>query len=72
MEFLVWIGAAITVLGLAGLGWCIVSAARARGEGLDDAAMKARLQALLAWNLASVGTAGIGLMCVVVGLFLGN
>ena len=70
MELLVWIGAGITLLGLAGLGVCIAGAARARGEALDDAAMKARLQKLLAWNLASVGTAGIGLMCVVVGLFL--
>lgn len=71
MELLVWIGAGITVLGLIGLVACIASAAKTRGEGLDDAAMKARLQKLLAWNLASVGTAGIGLMCVIVGLFLG-
>ena len=70
MELLVWIGAGITVLGLLGLVACIASATKARGEGLDDAAMKARLQKLLAWNLASVGTAGIGLMCVIVGLFL--
>ena len=72
MDLLVWIGAAITVLGLLGLVWCIVRAARARGEGLDDEAMKARLRKLLAWNLASVGTAGIGLMCVITGLFLGG
>lgn len=70
MELLVWIGAGITVLGLLGLVACIASAARARGAGLDDTAMKARLQKLLAWNLASVGTAGLGLMCLIIGLFL--
>ncbi len=71
MELLVWIGAAITVLGLLGLAWCILQAAKARQANLDDAEMKARLQRLIALNLASVGVAGLGLMCVIVGLFLG-
>ncbi len=67
---LVWIGTGITVLGLLGLVWCIVDAARARNAGLDEAGLKSRLQRLVAINLASVGTAGIGIMCVIVGLFL--
>ncbi len=71
MEMLVWIGTGITVLGLLGLVWCMVDATRARNAGLDDAELKVRLQRLLTVNLASLGIAGIGLMSVIVGLFLG-
>ena len=70
MEALVWIGAALTLLGLGGLVWCIVIAARARREGLDDAAMRARLQKVVALNLAALGVSAIGLMTVVLGVFL--
>ena len=70
MEALIWIGAGLTVLGLVGLIWCIVIAARARREGLDDDAMRARLQKVVALNLAALGVSAIGLMTVVLGVVL--
>ena len=70
MEVLIWIGAGLTVIGLVGLIWCIVIAARARCEGLDDDAMRARLQKVVALNLAALGVSAIGLMTVVLGVFL--
>ena len=70
MEVLIWIGAGLTVVGLVGLIWCIVIAARARREGLDDDAMRARLQKVVALNLAALGVSAIGLMTVVLGVFI--
>lgn len=70
MAALVWIGAALAVLGLAGLGWCILAAARARREGLEGAAMEARLRRLVAVNLGALALSGLGLMMVVTGVLL--
>lgn len=70
MEAIVWIGAALTVAGLAMLMWCIVAVMRAKRAGLDDAALKARLQKVVALNLAALGVSGLGLMIVIVGIFL--
>ncbi|WP_298430666.1 hypothetical protein [uncultured Jannaschia sp.] len=70
MAALVWIGAALAVTGLAGLGWCIAVALRARREGLEGAAMEARLRKLVALNLGALAISTIGLMMVVLGVFL--
>lgn len=71
MEMLIWIGAVISLLGVAGLVWCVMGAARARREKLDEAAMKSRLQGLVAWNMAALAVSAIGLMMVVIGILLG-
>lgn len=71
MEMLIWIGALISLIGVAGLVWCVLAAARARRETLDDAAMKSRLQTLVAWNMAALAVSAIGLMMVVIGILLG-
>ena len=70
MEALIWIGAALTLIGVLGLGWCVLIAVRARREGLDEDAMRERLQRVVAINLAALGISAIGLMTVVLGLFL--
>jgi len=70
MGLLVWIGTGITLLGLVGLVWVIVAAKRAQSAGLDDAALKARLERLTAPNLGALAVAAIGLMCVVLGVIL--
>jgi hypothetical protein len=70
MAALIWIGAALTLAGLAGLGWCILVAARAKREGLEGAAMEARLRGLVALNLGALAVSAIGLMTVVLGVFL--
>lgn len=67
---LIWSGAGLTVVGIAMLGWCIVMAMRARRSGLDDDAVKARLQKVVALNLGALAVSAIGLMMVVLGVFL--
>jgi hypothetical protein len=71
MDWLIWIGAALTLAGVAGLVACIVIALRARRAGLTGAAMQARLQRVVALNMAALGLSGIGLALVVAGIFLG-
>ncbi|WP_116131153.1 hypothetical protein [Tropicimonas sp. IMCC34043] len=70
MEYLIWAGAAVSVLGLLGLMGCILTVARAKAQGLDEAALKARLQKVVALNLASLLVSALGLMMVIVGIFL--
>lgn len=70
MEALIWIGAVCTLIGVAGLGACIFIALKARREGLDDGAMKERLQKVVAMNLAALAISSIGLMMVILGIFL--
>ncbi len=71
MEMLVWIGAAVSLMGLGGLIWCILQVNKARRQKLDDEAMRARVQAVLPWNMAALFLSVIGLMLVVVGILLG-
>lgn len=70
MDVLIWIGAALTALGLAGLVWCIFVAARARRAGLEGAAMEARLRRLVALNLGALAFSALGLLMVAVGAIL--
>ena len=70
MEYLIWIGALVTLLGLGGLIWCIVKVQRARARGLDDDALKIELQKVVAVNLGALFLSAIGLMMVVVGILL--
>ena len=71
MEILVWIGAALTVLGLGGVIWSIVAVMRARKAGLDDAALRARVSTILPINLGALFVSMIGLMAVIIGVMLG-
>jgi len=70
MDWLIWIGAGITLLGVVGLVWCIVLAMRAKKAGLPDAEMRAALQRVVVLNLGALAVSGIGLMCVVFGVML--
>ncbi len=70
MDWLIWIGAALTLLGVAGLVWCIVLAMRAKRAGLPDAETRATLQRAVVLNMAALALSGLGLMCVVFGVFL--
>lgn len=71
MGNLIWIGALVSLAGIAGLIWCVMIALRARREGLDDAAMKERLQKVVAINMGALFLSAIGLMMVVIGILLG-
>jgi|LakMenEpi03Aug12_release.lakeMendotaPanAssembly.Ray.scaffolds.fasta_scaffold206816_2 hypothetical protein len=68
MDWLIWIGAAVSLGGIAGLLRCIQLALRARRSGLDSTAMRARLQQIVTFNLAALGVSALGLMLVVMGI----
>lgn len=68
---LIWGGAALTLAGVGALVWCILTVARARRAGLDDAALRERMQGVLAVNLAALAASFIGLMLVLTGILLG-
>lgn len=70
MELLVWIGTAISLAGLAGLVYCILSAFGAKRARLEDAEMRARLKRLTTLNLAALMLSSLGLIVVITGLFL--
>jgi hypothetical protein len=70
MTILIWAGAALTLLGVAGLVACIIMAMRARAAGLTGPAMQARLQRVVVWNMAALAVSFLGLMGVVVGVIL--
>lgn len=70
MEIMVWIGALVSLLGVAGLGWCVVLALRARNSGLPDEEMRGALQKVVIYNMAALGVSALGLMLVVMGIFL--
>lgn len=71
MDILVWVGALISLVGVAGLGWCVVMALRARNSGLPDDEMRTALQKVVVFNMGALGISALGLMMVVMGLFLG-
>ena len=71
MDMLIWAGALVSLIGVAGLIYCVFQATRARRDTTDDAALKARLQALVAMNMAALAISAIGLMMVVIGILLG-
>ena len=71
MQTLIWAGAGTTLLGIVMLGWCVRLAAQARRLAeKDEAASRAALNRVIAWNMAALGLAGLGLMVVIIGLVL--
>lgn len=70
MNILIWIGTAVSMLGLVGLAACIAIVARAKRAGLDDTRMRARLQKVVALNLGALMVSALGLMLVVVGIMM--
>lgn len=70
MEWLVWIGAVITLAGVGVLMGCIRSALRMRKGELPEDQIQAKLQGLAAWNMGGLGMSAVGLTMVVVGLTL--
>lgn len=68
MAAVIWGGAVVTLLGVAGLMVCAMQSLKARALSEDEA--RAVMARVVTWNLASVGVAVLGLMGVVAGLVL--
>lgn len=71
MQSLIWIGAILSLMGVAGLVVCILRALRLRKSGLPDEAMRAGLQKVVMINVIALGVSALGLMMVVMGILLG-
>ena len=71
MDILIWVGVAVSLIGLVGLVYCILFVAKAKRRVLNDDEMKAVLQKALPLNLGSLFLSVIGLMLVILGIFFG-
>ena len=71
MQSLIWAGAAVSLVGVAGLVYCVMRALRARRTGLTDEAMRAELQRVVIINMGALAVSALGLMLVVIGILLG-
>jgi hypothetical protein len=70
MDILIWSGAALSLVGLCGLVYCIIRVAKARKSGLSDAALRAEVKSVMPINLGSLFVSVLGLMMVIIGIFL--
>ncbi|WP_421704877.1 hypothetical protein [Aliiroseovarius sp.] len=70
MDWLIIIGAIISIIGLVGLVASAVQVMRAKKAGLQDDALKARMQKALVLNMGALALSTLGLMVVVLGIFL--
>lgn len=70
-DILIWVGAGLSLLGLAGLVWCIIKVARARKTITDDEKLRAAVQAVIPFNLGALMLSVLGLMMVILGISLG-
>lgn len=71
MAALIWIGAAVSLAGLAGIVVVMLRVRAARRENLPEPDLRARLQKAVALNMAALGLSALGLMMVVIGITLG-
>lgn len=67
---MVWGGAGLSLLGLLGLGWCIIKVSRAKRAQLDDEAMRVVLRKVVPLNMGALFLSVIGLMMVILGISL--
>ncbi len=68
MQWLMWAGAAVSVIGLLGLIFSIVKVSKARRAGLSDEELRAAVQKVIPLNLGSLFLSVMGLMMVIVGI----
>lgn len=71
MDTLIWAGAAVSLIGLIGIFYCIIIAIKAKRANLPDEEMHASLQRLVVLNMAALLLSMVGLMMVVAGILLG-
>lgn len=70
MAALIWIGAAMTVVGLLGIMWCILKVISAKRAGLEGPSLQPVMQRVMVVNLAAFALSALGLAAVVAGIIL--
>ena len=68
MEWLIWVGAAVSLFGLGGLLYCIKRVWSARKAGLSDDELKDVLRQVVPINTGALFISILGLMVVVIGI----
>lgn len=71
MDWLIWLGVALTLIGVALLIYCITAALKAKKQGGSDDDIRARLQKVVALNMGALLISAIGLGAVTIGIILG-
>lgn len=71
MEWLIWLGTGVSLVGLAGLLWSVVTVWKARRAGLSDADLRAAVRKVVPLNTGALFLSVTGLMLVVLGVLLG-
>ena len=71
MDLLIWIGAAITAIGVCGLLWTVVLVRAAKKAATDDDDLRNRLGKVIPINLGMLLLSVMGLMAVILGISLG-
>ncbi|MBR2658222.1 MAG: hypothetical protein IKD58_17390 [Loktanella sp.] len=71
MDIIVAIGAGMSVIGLAGIVYSIVTVMKAKRANLPDEEMRAKMSKVLPVNLGALFVSVLGLMTVALGLMLG-
>jgi len=71
MEIIVWIGAALSAIGLFGIVYSIIAVAKAKRAGLSDEELREQIARILPINLIALFVSMIGLMAVIIGVMLG-
>lgn len=69
-DAMIWTGAAVTLLGVAGLLACVVWVVRLRRSALPEDLMRRMLQRAVVYNMGALFSATLGLMLVVIGIAL--
>ncbi|OUD10594.1 hypothetical protein BVC71_03630 [Marivivens niveibacter] len=70
MDLLIWIGAAVSVIGICGLLFTVVLVRKARKAATDDEDLRARLGKIIPINLGALLFSILGLMAVILGISL--
>lgn len=68
MDYVIWAGTAISVIGLIGLIWCILMVIKAKRAALPDDDMRVLLKKVTTYNMAALFLSVIGLMMVIIGI----
>ncbi|MCL7405294.1 hypothetical protein [Marivivens sp.] len=71
MDLLIWIGAAITAIGVCGLLWTVVLVRAAKKVATNDDDLRKRLGKVIPINLGMLLLSVMGLMAVILGISLG-
>lgn len=71
MGNLVWIGALISIIGLAGIVYSIVAVARAKRQNLSDEDLRTKMAKVLPVNMGALFLSVIGLMMIILGISFG-